>query len=154
VEDFDSKFVELIPKLTIYARSLTKEIASAEDLVNTTYIKARKNIDSFKGENLTPWLKTILKNTFLDNLRKKRESQLGDDTQELMSEGEQEASLLKRDIDMCLERLTESAREIVALKGRGYSYSDISAFTEKTEENVRVVLHRARKDLHDCLEGN
>ena len=71
-----------------------------------------------------------------------------------MSEGEQEASLLKRDIDMCLERITESAREIVALKGRGYSYSDISTFTEKTEENVRVVLHRARKVIHECLEGN
>ena len=154
MKNFDSNFVELIPKLTIYARSLTKDITSAEDLVNTTYIKARKNENSFVGENLTPWLKTILRNTFLDDLRKKRESQINDDTQELISQGEQEASLLKRDIEMCLERLKESEREIVALHGRGFSYSDISSFIEKTQQNVRVILHRARKDLHECLEGN
>ena len=68
-------------------------------------------------------------------------------------EGEQGAALLKRDIDRCLEELRDLEREIVALKGRGFSHQEISEFTDTSEANVRVILHRSRKQLHICLEG-
>ena len=67
--------------------------------------------------------------------------------------GEQESTLLERDIDRCLGKLQELPREIVSLLGRGFSYKEIGEMTGTTRENVRVILCRARKQLHDCLEG-
>ena len=143
----------LIPKLLIYARSLTKNLSDAEDLVQNSLIKALEKQSSFDGINLSAWVKTILKNNFLDSLRKKKEVQIDDDMEERTEKGEQEAELLKRDIERCLEELKDLEREIVSLKGRGFSYQEISEFTETSEANLRVILHRSRKQLHTCLEG-
>ena len=58
------------------ALKLTHHSEDAEDLIQETFFKALKNQSKFKeGTNLKGWLYTILRNTFINNYRKKEESE-------------------------------------------------------------------------------
>ena len=69
------ELVNHLPALRAFALSLTREGASADDLVQDTIVKAWTNMDKFQpGTNLRAWLFTILRNTFYSARRKtKRE---------------------------------------------------------------------------------
>jgi RNA polymerase sigma-70 factor (ECF subfamily) len=55
------------------ALKLTKHMEDAEDLIQETYFKALKHQDKYtQGTNLKGWLYTIMKNTFINNYRKKK----------------------------------------------------------------------------------
>jgi RNA polymerase sigma-70 factor (ECF subfamily) len=68
--------VEWIPALRAFARSLTRDNAEADDLVQETLLKAIRHKEKFKhGTNLRAWLFTIMRNTFYNNrVRAGRES--------------------------------------------------------------------------------
>ena len=62
-----------LPALRAFALSLTRDGASADDLVQDTIVKAWTNMDKFQvGTNLRAWLFTILRNTFYSARRKTR----------------------------------------------------------------------------------
>ena len=68
-----SELVDHLPALRAFALSLTRESASADDLVQDTIVKAWTNIEKFQaGTNLRAWLFTILRNTFYSARRKTR----------------------------------------------------------------------------------
>jgi RNA polymerase sigma-70 factor (ECF subfamily) len=55
------------------AYRMTRSAEDAEDLVQETFFKAYKYYDKFEeGTNLKAWLFKILKNTFINNYRKKK----------------------------------------------------------------------------------
>lgn len=59
-------------KLWSFAMSYTHNADDADDLVQDTFLKAIRYAENFKqGTNLKAWLFMILKNTFLNNYRKK-----------------------------------------------------------------------------------
>ncbi len=62
--------------LKSFAYQLTKNKEEANDLVQDTYYKAMVYRDKFKeSTNLRAWLHTIMKNTFINDYRKKLKSQ-------------------------------------------------------------------------------
>ena len=70
-EDAD-EVLKYVPALRAYARSLTKQHDDADDLVQTTLLKAIANISKFqRGTNLRAWLFTIMRNTFFTDIRKR-----------------------------------------------------------------------------------
>jgi RNA polymerase sigma-70 factor (ECF subfamily) len=71
-----AEFGQLIDReydfLNQLAFKLTRQKDDAEDLIQDTFYKALKNKDKFStGTNLKGWLYTIMKNTFINNYRKK-----------------------------------------------------------------------------------
>ena len=59
------EIVEHLPSLRAFAVSLTRNSATADDIVQDTIVKAWSNIDKFQpGTNMRAWLFTILRNTF------------------------------------------------------------------------------------------
>lgn len=55
------------------AMKLTKNSDDSDDLLQETYFKALKNSDKFQeGTNIKGWLYTIMKNTFINAYRKKK----------------------------------------------------------------------------------
>ena len=55
------------------AMKLTKNSDDSDDLLQETYYKALKNSDKFQeGTNIKGWLYTIMKNTFINAYRKKK----------------------------------------------------------------------------------
>lgn len=61
-------------------------------------------------------------------------------------------SALRRTLDEALDRLDEQSRALVLLKDwEGYSYEEIGRITALSESQVKVYLHRARKQLKTYL---
>jgi RNA polymerase sigma factor (sigma-70 family) len=65
--------LSMIPNLRAFALSPCGDRDRADDLVQETLLKAWAHMDSFQeGTNLLAWLFTILRNTYLSEMRKRR----------------------------------------------------------------------------------
>ena len=137
-------------KMINLAMSKTFNKFDAEDLVQQTYLKALERQNQFKGNNIDPWVITILKNLFIDSIRKKKEDLLGEDTPELSSEDQSSAVLLERDKDKCLKSLSEKEREIIALKQTN-SYVEIAEDLNIKTGTLRQMFSRAKEKFMQCM---
>jgi RNA polymerase sigma factor (sigma-70 family) len=83
-ELFNTEFLPSIRALYNFAFRLTLDSDDARDLVQETYLRAYRFIDSFtKGTNAKAWLFRILKNGFINDYRKKRREPAKVDYQEV-----------------------------------------------------------------------
>ena len=137
-------------KMINLAMSKTFNKFDAEDLVQQTYLKALERQDQFKGDNIDPWVITILKNLFIDSTRKKKEDLLGDDTPDLSTGDESSSVLLERDKDKCLKGLSEKEREIIALKQTN-SYDEIAEDLDIKTGTLRQMFSRAKEKFMRCM---
>lgn len=152
----ESDFRDLCLKLIRIAMTKTLNKFDAEDLVQTTILKALKNKESFSNSNnssLDAWMITILKNSFIDSTRKKKEQLLGEDIPEVEIQGEQGLSDSERMLSMCIEKLSQTDKEIISMVKVGESYSFIAEVLNTTAGNIKKRVCLARKDLSLCLEG-
>jgi RNA polymerase sigma-70 factor (ECF subfamily) len=68
-----------VPGLLRYARTITRNGAQAEDLVQETLLRALQRADTFRGEaSLGTWLHRILHNLAIDQSRRHREDATGE----------------------------------------------------------------------------
>ena len=137
-------------KMINLAMSKTFNKFDAEDLIQQTYLKALERQDQFKGNNIDPWVITILKNLFIDSTRKKKEDLLGDDIPELSTSDDSSSVLLERDKDRCLRGLSEKEREIIALKQTN-SYDEIAEDLDIKAGTLRQMLSRAKEKFMRCM---
>ena len=137
-------------KMINLAMSKTFNKFDAEDLVQQTYLKALERQNQFKGDNIDPWVITILKNLFIDSTRKKKEDLLGDSTPDLSIDDESSSVLLERDKDKCLERLSLNEREVIALKQTD-SYDEIADTLDMKTGTVRQIMSRAKEKFMRCM---
>jgi RNA polymerase sigma-70 factor, ECF subfamily len=69
----DGLSIEYIDGLYGYALTLTRNRAEAEDLVQETYLRAIQALERLRtGSNIKGWLFTILRNIWLNHVRKMR----------------------------------------------------------------------------------
>ena len=81
---FDHEFMPHIDSMYNFAYRLTFDEDDAKDLVQDTYLKAYRFINSFeKGTNAKAWLFRILKNSFINEYRKKSKQPAKVDYQEV-----------------------------------------------------------------------
>ena len=70
--DFNKNLEQCTTTLKSFAFNLTKNDEEAEDLLQDTAYKAIVNREKFRaGTNFKAWLFTIMKNTFINNYRRK-----------------------------------------------------------------------------------
>jgi RNA polymerase sigma-70 factor (ECF subfamily) len=150
------------------ARRLTRDAAEAEDLVQETYVKAFRNRRRFEaGTNLRAWLFTILHNTFLNDIRKKKGSpvQVDDDAAARAADrrpapgpSAEEALLAKAtaaEVDAALESLPEAFRTAVWLRDvQDLPYAEIAKVLDVPIGTVMSRIARGRRLLHDRLAEN
>src|SRR6476646_5698212 len=66
INDFHEQLKAILPRLRVYALSLTRDRDAADDLVHDTVIKALTGRDSFEpGTNLSAWVFRIQRNEFM-----------------------------------------------------------------------------------------
>jgi RNA polymerase sigma-70 factor (ECF subfamily) len=155
-----------IPSLRAYARSLTRQADEADDLVQQTLMKAIANIARYqKGTNLRAWLFTIMRNSFLTEIRnRKRESPgLKDCASALpVFNPTHETNITVKRLFEAINRLPRPYREILMLVVVvGESYEDAARICDCAIGTVKSRVNRARKmviadlgakDLSDVLE--
>lgn len=146
-----------IPHVRAYARSLTRNADSADDLVQDTLVRAWSAREQFTmGTNFKAWVFTILRNRFLDQRRRDREvrERLDDVPDEKrVVNPTQEIVVQFDDMARAFWRLSPHHREILMLVGaNGLSYEEAAVVIGCAVGTVRSRLSRARSELQTLLE--
>ena len=159
VRDFHDQLKATLPRLRIYALSLTRDRDAADDLVHDTVIKALTGRHSFQpGTNLAAWLFRIQRNEFISGLRRQRPSVPIDTAiaESLSHPAHQDSGLIMREFVTAFSKLVPTQREALLLAVlEGLPYEVIAAHTGVSVGTVKSRISRARDTLERLLlEGD
>lgn len=154
--EFHQELAALVPNLRAFAKSLSGNADSADDLVQETLIKAWKNRSSFaEGSNLKAWLFTILRNTFLSDRRKRKfevEDPDGILAGKLSTHGAQSGHMDFLDFAAAFEKLPDDQREALVLIGaEGFSYEEAALMCGCAVGTIKSRVNRARNKLIELM---
>lgn len=154
--DFKRGLVEMLPHLRNFARSLTRNPAQADDLVQDTIVKALANVDRFDPDtNLRPWLFTILRNTFYSELRRRwREVEDGEGhyAARLNEAPRQDGKLDFDDFKKAFSQLQDEHREVLTLIGAsGCSYDEAAEICGCAVGTIKSRVNRGRRRLEELM---
>jgi len=159
IHDFHEQLKTILPRLRIYALSLTRDRDAADDLVHDTVIKALTGRRSFQpGTNLAAWLFRIQRNEFISGLRRQRPTVQVDTAiaESLSHPAHQESGLVMREFVTAFAKLAPTQREALLLAVlEGLPYEVIAAHTSVSVGTVKSRISRARDTLERLLlEGD
>lgn len=170
--DFEQEAMPFVDALYNTAYRMTRNSEDAEDLVQETYLKAYKYYDKFEeGTNFKAWLFKIMKNTFINNYRKKQqeppqsdfsdieesfESQVSEEVARQTKNPEEEflENVLDEDVQRALDSIPPDYRMAVVLSDlEGFSYKEVAEILEVPVGTVMSRLYRGRKLLEKAMYG-
>ena len=154
VNSFRSGVEAAIPALRRYARALTRDAETADDLVQDTLVRALRSEHLFHGGDVRSWLYTILTNLNRNRLRSLARrpvmTLLGEDDAPDMS-GPEAGS---RDIERALASLVEEQRAALLLVVlEGLTYREVAEVQGVPVGTVMSRLARARAQIKAFLDG-
>lgn len=143
-----------IPALRRYARALTRDAETADDLVQDTLVRALRSEHLFHGGDIRSWLYTILTNLNRNRLRSlARRPAISpiDDNDAPDAAGPEAGS---RDIERALAELVEDQRTALLLVVlEGLSYREVAEVQGVPIGTVMSRLARARLQIKSYLDG-
>jgi RNA polymerase sigma-70 factor, ECF subfamily len=153
--------LEVHAALYRYARALSHDPSVAEELVQEAYhraLSARKHPDPPTQENLRPWLFTILRNHWYNELRQRKHDALIEELRAAEApvtetpENVFSRRFLQSEVRDAVDALPELYREIIVLREiEDLSYSEIARLLDCPAGTVMSRLARARALLRSTL---
>ena len=154
---FHDQVIAILPKLRVQALALTRNRASAEDLVQDAVCNALSAQDSFiPGTNFAAWMHRILRNRFISNLRKRRDTTDIEDvpSSAFATEAPHEDRLALKELAKAMTRLPSDQREaLVMVVLNGMSYEALAEATGCAVGTAKSRVFRARRQLEAWLLG-
>lgn len=155
-QDPKDELISLLPNLRGFAMSLSRNRATADDMVQDTVMKAWARIDTFEpGTNMKAWLFTILRNTYYTRHRKmKREVPDVDGafSSTLSVKPDHDGRLQLGDFKTAFETLPVEQREALVLIGvQGFSYEEAAETAGVAVGTVKSRVNRARAALTEIM---
>lgn len=166
---FQKEFLPHVDSMYNFAYKLTLDEDDAKDLVQDTYLKAFRFINSFEqGTNAKAWLFKILKNSFINDFRKKSRQPAKVDYQEIENvynsedvdeditvdlRSETVQDLIGDEVSNAINSLAVDFRTVIILCDlEGFTYEEMAKILDIPIGTVRSRLHRARSILKQKLE--
>lgn len=167
---FESEFLPHVDSMYNFAYRLTFDEDDSKDLVQDTFLKAYRFIESFeRGTNAKAWLFRILKNSFINDFRKKSKQPSKVDYQEVEAvynsdevdemittdlRVETVQDMIGDEISNALNALDVDFRTVIILCDlEGFKYDEMAKILDIPIGTVRSRLHRARNLLKEKLQG-
>jgi RNA polymerase sigma-70 factor, ECF subfamily len=142
-----------IPRLRRYARALTRDVVTADDLVQDCLTRALGKLHLWQeGSDLRAWLFTILHNQYVNHIRRAVREGVSvglNESEPLLSRTPQQGKRLElRDLARAIGKLPEEQRLVVLLIGlEGMRYEEVAAVLGVPVGTVRSRLSRGRDAL-------
>jgi len=147
-------------KRVFYAcRGFFSDSQAAEDATQETFLRAYKNIRSFREGDFSRWLMRIAKNVCIDEWRRRRPETVIDGLElaDRAAPKSLDSSFEKRQM---IERLWQEIRSLpyeqrqcLELKIEGFSYEETAVRTGLTVSAVKSHLQNGRRMLWRKMEG-
>lgn len=148
-------------EINLYLYSLCKNSALAEDLMHDVFVQAIMSL-SDDHPNFRAWLYKVAHNLCINRLRKDnrldfRDSIPEDGSGHFGSSDDALADMLtterNRTLYRCMNKLPDLHREILFMEYFSeMNHKEIAVALDLSPNNVRVIAHRARKELKSMLE--
>ncbi|GAC15246.1 sigma-70 family RNA polymerase sigma factor [Aliiglaciecola lipolytica] len=138
-----------------YAYWLVKDKAIAEDIVQETFLRAWKSLDSLKDQKAAKsWLITILRRENARRFERKQFDLVDMDDVSLEDDSlSNELEIEYQELRQLMAGLNEEYREPLILQVMfGYSGDEIAQQLDLNKNTVMTRLFRARSQLKDALE--
>ncbi len=165
---FNNEFMPHVNSMYNFGYRLTLDEDDAKDLVQDTFLKSYRFIDSFQqGTNAKAWLFRILKNSFINDYRKKSKEPAkvdyqevegyynSDDVDEVITtdlRAETLQDMIGDEISNALNALDVDFRTVIILCDlEGFKYDEMAKILDIPIGTVRSRLHRARNLLKEKL---
>ncbi|RAW02975.1 sigma-70 family RNA polymerase sigma factor [Pseudochryseolinea flava] len=165
---FNNEFMPHINSMYNFAYRLTLDGDDAKDLLQDTYLKAYRFIESFQqGTNAKAWLFRILKNSFINDYRKKSKEPSKVDYQDVETYYNSEdvdrqitpdlrvealKDMIGDEISNALNSLDVDFKTVIILCDlEGFKYEEMAKILDIPIGTVRSRLHRARNLLKEKL---
>ncbi len=167
---FYDEFMPHIDSMYNFAYRLTFDEDDAKDLVQDTYLKAYRFVSSFqRGTNAKAWLYRILKNSFINDFRKKSKQPAKVDYQEVENFYNSDdvddnktvdlridtvKDMIGDEVSNALNSLAVDFRTVIILCDlEGFTYEEMAKILDIPIGTVRSRLHRARNLLKEKLQS-
>lgn len=153
---------DLIPeivKLNRFALRLTRNKSDADDLVQSTCLRALEKADYFQdGSNLFSWTSKIMYNLFVSGYRRKVRFDTQYDPEPFLEkqsiEPSQDTNIEFVDVQRAMNKLNADHCDILILVCiEGKSYQEASEILKIPIGTVRSLLFRARTQLQVTMDG-
>ena len=153
----DADITAQIPRLRRYARALTGDRTSADDLVQDTLERAWGRLHLWRrGSDIRAWMFSIMHNTFINHVRKKQLDtvSMDEDALEIPTRAIHEDNLQVRDLASALDKLPYEYREVLLLIGlEQMSYEEAAQVLCIPLGTVMSRLSRGRERLRMLMAG-
>lgn len=154
----ESIYRALGPAVYTLALRLVKTPATAEDMLQDTFIEVMRSLPRYRGDaSLATWVRRIAVSKCLMHLRSAWNQRAGE-----LGEGDDpadggapvaESVGLSMDLEAALARLPAQSRVVVWLHDvEGYTHREIAMVMQKTESYSKSQLSRAHQRLRGLLE--
>src|SRR5690348_9458989 len=154
VAGFKASVEAAIPALRRYARALTRDAETADDLVQDTLVRALRSEHLFHEGDVRSWLYTILTNLNRNRLRTLARRPAFASIEEEDVLGMSAPDSAARDIERALATLVDDQRAALLLVVlEGLSYREVAEVQGVPIGTVMSRLARARTQLKAYLDG-
>jgi RNA polymerase sigma-70 factor (ECF subfamily) len=156
---FGKALIAQLPALRRYARALVGSTALADDLVQDTIERALRQGEALRDlARLASWLRSILHNLYIDELRRNRtrghEQEIGDMADDIALSAPAHDGTTAIDFVRAMDTLSLEHRQVLLMVGlENMSYRDIATELDIPIGTVMSRLARGRERLRSALEG-
>lgn len=156
---FEQKaLISEMENLRRFALRLTRNSSDAEDLVQSTLLRALEKKEYFEaGTNLFSWTSKIMFNLFASQYRRKKKFETQYDPEPYLNSASvsasQETTTDLAKVKESMKQLSAEHREMLVMVCiRGLRYEEVSEMLQIPVGTVRSRLFRARKQLQEILD--
>ena len=156
-------YLEYREKVFRYVRGKVASTADAEDVTSEIFLKVLSSLNSYDEEKstLSTWIYTITHNTVCNYYRERSKRALSLDENALCSDtddgvmSEMENEILKENLAIALETLTEREQDIIVLYYyHEIPFRDIAVKMGITYTNAKFIKHQAISKLKLAMKNS
>ena len=150
-------FEKFAPKMLGVCLRYAKEKTQAEDVLQDAFVKVFTKLDGYKGGSLEGWIRRIMVNTSLDQIRKNHKFQDNVDIDQVDYKVTDNSFILEglmaEDLMLLINSMPDGYRVVFNMFAiEGYSHKDIAKELGVSENTSKSQYSRARAFLKTKLE--